>query len=49
MYSKEPEKKEKEKVFCSTYVYDGVVKNEDANGFDVPKYRLKMILNCYDT
>ena len=37
IYSKDPKKKQKEKLFCSAYMCDGVVSDEDDNNFDVPK------------
>ena len=49
IYSKEPKKQQKEKLFFSTNMYDGVVIDEGNHDFDVPKYRLKMIINCYNT
>ena len=49
IYSKEPKKQQKEKLFFSTNMYDGVVIDEGNHDFDVPKYRLKIIINCYNT
>ena len=41
--------KQKEKVLCSAYIYDGVVTDEDDHDFDVPKTRLQTVLDCYNT
>ena len=43
IYSKEPKKTKK--IFCSTYMYDGIVTDGEYHNFDVPKDRLEMIVN----
>ena len=41
--------KQKEKLFCSAYMYDNVVTDEDNDDFAIPKTRLQAVLNCYNT